>query len=361
MTPIVTSASVVSTVARARRLEAGHETAILPGGGASRREPLRFRRMSRPPLASPMLLALVLVVAACAPVDPVGEPPRRVRSAASTDRCATAAGARVARRLGGRLPRRRRSSRSSSRTRSSAARRGSCSRSLDTDNVPVAGARTGRLKVGLLRPRPRTRRRRSRRPTARSSGRSRARAASTSSTSTCPRPATWGVEFTTQAPGGPRRRSACTFDVLAELDDASRSATRRPPRRPRRSPTSAATSRRSRPTRSPTRPSTRPRWPTRSPPTSRSCSCSRRRSSARAPSAARRSTSQAGRGGAPGRHVHQRRAVPARGRERPAPARPRRATATSRPRQRHERVGPAVGAVDLRGRRRRGRPRRRSS
>ncbi len=65
---------------------------------------------------------------------------------------------------------------------------------------------------------------------------------------------------------------------------------------------------------------------------------------------------QAGRGGQPVRDVHQRRALPAPRRRRPAPADPRR----QRPAPvdgRDERVGAVHRAVDLRGRRRRRRPR----
>ena len=118
----------------------------------------------------------------------------------------------------------------------------------------------------------------------------------------------------------PPRRSASTFEVH---DDSrgSRSASRRRRPRRRRSPTSAATSRRSPPTRTRTRPSTRPRSRRRSPRTSRSSWSSRRPSSARRPVRADARPGQAGRGGPPGRDLHQRRAVPARGRRRPAPAR----------------------------------------
>ena len=107
-----------------------------------------------------------------------------------------------------------------------------------------------------------------------------------------PEAGTWGAEFTTEAPGSPRRDGPA--DVLRSASrptDGRGRAEGAGLEDPDRSPTSAATSRRSRPTPTRTRPSTRPRSPTRSPPRSRSCSSSRRRSSARRPSAARRSTS----------------------------------------------------------------------
>ena len=161
ITPIVTRASVVTRVARARRLEAGHETAILaaatahPGGSryafghvphpvrpvdrglaAPRRLPDRGVRVVDPVAATPSSAA------------GVGRRPSRRRDGPLRRRRRSPRRWRAGRRR----PRRRRSSRASSRTRRCAGRSRILFSLLDKDERP--GRRAGPAAQGrLLRPR----------------------------------------------------------------------------------------------------------------------------------------------------------------------------------------------------------------
>ena len=256
---------------RGELLEAVHEAAILP----RRHVPTDRDTLSRDDSPTP-----------CSPLLSAARPARGGLRARRPPSAAPSAGAvrrglrhrpRAERpeRLGSPGDGARRSSPSSSRTRSPAARRGSCS-STSTRPTASPSAPDRTVKVAFYDLGPRSEQGRRDRRRRRSSGRSRTSAACTSSTSTCPRPARGAPSSRPRRPGSPAETVRLTFDVRDSLADGRRSARRRRPRRRRPSPTSAATSRRSRPTRSRIRPSTRPRSPTRSPRTSRSCSSSRR-------------------------------------------------------------------------------------
>ena len=263
---------------RGQLLEAVHEDGhSTPAAARSGRSRYPSGHVSPNALRLRLLLALVLVVVACGPSTPPATPAASPQSAPRPSGCATAPapasldgweaaghGADA-------------SSRSSSRTRSPAARPGSCSSFLDTENRPVASARPDRARSrsttsradpttpvttvdGDVRLDDRGRARHVRRRRRPSRGRR------------------VGRRVHDRGAGlARRRRSGVTFDrargftpTVAVGDEGARledpDARRR--RRRRR--------RRSRPTRTPTRPSTRPRSRMRSPPTSRSCSSSRR-------------------------------------------------------------------------------------
>ena len=101
-----------------------------------------------------------------------------------------------------------------------------------------------------------------------------------------PEAGTWGAEFTTSATDAAGvetgEQARMTFSVL-DAPTAIAVGQKAPASKTPTVAMSAATSARSRPTRRPTPPSIRPRSPTPWPPTSHSCSSSRRRSSVRRP------------------------------------------------------------------------------
>ena len=164
---------------------------------------------------------------------------------------------------------------------------GSSSRSSTRRRTCPPAPRTGRRRSRSSRPAPASPGPPCRRP---SSGRSRGRAANTSRRRSSRRPATGRRSSSPRRPDAPQEAIGVAFQVQEELPvDRRRREGARLEDRPRR-PTWAATSRRSAPTRTRTRASTSSRSPTRWPRASRSCWSSRRRRSARAPSAGPRWT-----------------------------------------------------------------------
>ena len=230
---------------------------------------------------------------------------------------------------------------------------------LDSEPAATRARRTGPPRSrsttwARTRPRP------SPRWTASSSGRSRTSAACTSRTSTCPRPGQWGAEFTTEAPGSPAEttrlhvRGPRRLAVGRGRRAAPASKTPTLERRRRRASAKISTDQEPDPAfyQTSVADALAAHKPFvlvfATPQVLRHAQCGPTLDRFKPVAAAQ-----------PGRDVHQRRAVPARrrrrlagqlildaGRERQPPGGPD-----------HERVGPALRAVDLRGGRRRHRPR----
>ena len=214
MTPIVTSASVVTRVARARRWKRVTRPPFYRAGGASRPGAVRFAAMA-PHRSIVALSLLALVVAAC---GSAGSPSASTGPSAAAVRIGLGGPLRHRRPAGidgglVRVRRRnRRSSRCSSRTGSRAVRRASCSRCSTRTTAPSPRP-TGRSRSPSTTS-PRIRRRRSRRSTARSPGRSRDERGLYILDADLPEAGTWGAEIHTQAPGGPEETIRATFEVL---------------------------------------------------------------------------------------------------------------------------------------------------